>query len=132
MITSRLLGQYDSETTAYTPCGGAAQTSPYAPDFTGILKGIKLMAGRNAVTTLTDHIQVRLTSTTFVPNSLEVGITGGGLQTAPVGAVVKEEWPCNQRVQAGVPIIVEGRNLTADTPVTNNLLIYGIFEVGGR
>jgi len=127
----RLLGQYDAETTTYSACAGAAQTSPYTPDAHGRLVGLRTIAGYGAATTLINHVQFRLTSTTFKPNTIHVGGQGSGLYTAPALQPAHIDWPVDQRVQAGVPIDVEARNVTADTPVTVSVLLYGQFEGEG-
>lgn len=130
----RLIGHYDAETTTYSACAGALQTSPYTPDFSGTLVALRGLVMGGAATSLVQHVQFRLTCTTFRPNTLHCGVQGAGLQTAPavsMGPVL--DWACNQTVQSGVPIDVEGRNNAgAETPVTVNVALYGLFEVGGR
>jgi len=126
----RLLGEYDAETTAYTALAGTP-ASPYTPDETGRLTALRVIVNRSAATSLINHVQFRLTCTTFKPNSIEVGGQGSGLQTAPAfqsGVAAVTDWDVMQPVQAGVPITVEGRNKTADTPVTVSVHLYGRFE----
>lgn len=125
----RLIGEYNAETTTYSACAGAAGASPYIPDKSGTLKALRTMVGGGAATSLVNHIQVKLTCTTFTPNSIECGIQGSGLQTAPAvktGEIL--DWAVNQSVQAGVPITVEARNVNAETPVTVDAMIYGYFD----
>lgn len=129
MLLWRLLGEYDAETTTYSALAGGAGSSPYTPDFDGTLIGLRTIVSRDAATTLTNHVQFKLTCTTFNPNVIEVGAEGSGLQTAPALANQGMDWPVNQAVRSGVPITIEARNVTADTPVTNNVLIYGQFQV---
>jgi len=127
----RLLAEYDSETTDYTAAAGSAQTSPFTPDFNGKLIGIRALVGGGAATSLVQHIQFRLSCTTFKPNTMHVGAQGAGLQTAPavsMGPVM--DWQVDQPVMAGVPIAIEGRNEAgAETPVTVEAFLYGLFEV---
>lgn len=123
----RCIGEYDAETTTYSALAGSAQASPYTPDFNGQLKGIRAIVNRQAATTLTNHVQFRLTSTTFNPNTIHVGAQGTGLQTAPAQNPEALEWPIDQPVTAGVPITIEGRCI-GDTHVTNSVLLYGLFE----
>lgn len=126
----RLLGEYNAETTTYSECAGTAQTSPYTPDFSGRLVALRCIVGGGAATSLVNHIQFRMTCTTFKPNVLHCAGQGSGLQTAPavkIGEVL--DWPCDQPVQSGVPITVEGRNVNAATPVTVDAMIYGLFEL---
>lgn len=126
----KLMGQYDAETTTYSECA-ATPTSPYTPDKSGRLKGLRTVVNRSAAASLINHIQWKLTCTTFSPNSIECGAQGTGLQTAPAlmgGVVASMDWAIDQAVMAGVPITIEARNVTADTPVTVSALIYGYFE----
>lgn len=125
----RLLGEYDSETTAYTLFAGPKGSSPYTPDFSGSLVALRAIANRSAASSLVNHVQMKLTSTTFIPNSIECAVQGSGLQTAPALQPEHLDWPVAQPVQAGVPITLEGRNNTVDTPVTVSVLLYGLFEV---
>lgn len=123
----RCIGEYDAEATTYSALAGGAQASPYTPDFNGQLKGIRAIVNRQAATTLTNHVQFRLTCTTFNPNTIHVGAQGTGLQTAPAQNPEALEWPVDQPVTAGVPITIEGRCI-GDTQVTNSVLLYGLFE----
>lgn len=128
----RLIGHYNSVTTGYTACAGALQTSPYTPDFSGRLIGLRTIIGGGAATSLVQHIEFRLACTQFIPNTMEVGGQGSGLQTAPavkIGEII--DWQVDQAVQAGVVITVEGRNEAgAETPVTVEAMVYGLFQVG--
>lgn len=126
----RLLGEYDSETTAYTAFAGAAKASPYTPDEDAMLVGLRVQINRSAATSLINAVQFRLTCTQFKPNSMEVGGQGSGLQTAPAqmsGETAITDWSVKQPVKSGVPITIEGRNVTADTPVTVSALLWGKF-----
>jgi len=131
MRTWRLLGEYDSVTTAFTALAGTPG-SPYTPDFNGRLVALRTIVGGGAATSLVQHIIFRLTCTKFVPNVLEVAAQGSGLQTAPAvktGEVI--DWPVDQVVQSGVTVNIEARNEAGvETPVTVEAFIYGLFEVG--
>lgn len=124
----RLLAEYDAETTTYSAAAGAAQTSPYTPDFSGRLIGLRTQVSRTAATTLTDAVQFRLTCTTFNPQTIHVGAVGTGLQTAPANIAPPVDWAVDQMVQAGVPITIEARCILANH-VTNDILLYGCFDV---
>jgi len=126
----RLLGHYDSETTAYTACAGALQTSPYTPDFSGTLVALRIIVMGGAATSLVQGIQFRLNSTTFTPNAIECAGQGSGLQTAPHHQTPPIDWSVNQPVRSGNPVHVEGRNNAgAETPVTVNAAVWGLFDV---
>lgn len=127
----RLLGMYDAETTAWSALAGTV-ASPFTPDFNGRLVGLRTIVGAGAANSLTEHIQFRLISNSFTPNSIECAAQGAGLHTAPAIAPAPIEWPVLQSVRVGVDIVIEGRNLTAETPVTNEVYVYGLFEVGAQ
>jgi len=128
-----LLAEYDSETTSYTACAGAAQTSPFNPVENARLVGLRSIINRSAASSLINHVQWKLTCTSFTPNEMHAGGQGSGLQTAPAlqsGNTSQNDYEVNQPVQAGVPIKIEARNVTADTPVTVSALLYGLFDNG--
>jgi hypothetical protein len=124
----RLMGHYNAETATYSACAGSAQTSPYTPDFSGRLVGLKTQSSLAAATSLTGHIQFRLSCTTFKPNSIEAYAQGHGLETAPAKTHPANEFSVDQPVQAGVPITVEGRCVDS-VPVTVETYVYGCFDV---
>jgi len=127
----KLLAQYDAESTTYTEFAATGYTSPFNPVEDCRLKGIRVIVNRSAASSLINHVQVKLTSSTFVPNSIECGVQGSGLQTAPAlqsGWTAQQDWDVDQPCRAGVPITLEGRNVTADTPVTVTVLVYGLFD----
>ena len=125
----RLLGEYTAETLTYSALTGGVASSPYTPDISGRLTGLRAQMNRSAATSLINAIQFRLSCTTFNPNVLEVGLVGGGLQTAPAHEPVPSDWDVDQEVIAGVPITIEARNITADTPITVSALLWGRFEI---
>ena len=129
MRTWRLLAEYDAETTTYSACAGGAKASPFTPDFNGVLVGVRAIINRSAATSLINHVQYRLTCSNWRPNTLEVAAQGAGIQTALVAETGPMDWNVQQPVVAGVPISVEARNVTADTPVTVSSLLYGCFDV---
>lgn len=127
----KALGQYDAETTTYSECAVSGFTSPYSPVENARLKGLRMIINRSSAASLINHVQAKLTCSTFKPNSIECGGQGSGLQTAPAlqsGSTAILDWTVDQEVQAGVPITIEMRNVTADTPVTVSVMIYGLFE----
>ena len=125
----RLIGEMVETATTYGPVAGAAAPSPYTPDISATLVGIRLVTSRQTASSLTNAYQIRLNCTTFQPNVIHVGASGCGLQTAPATNVNELDYEVNQPVQAGVPITIEGRNTYANA-VTPDNLIFGLFEVG--
>jgi hypothetical protein len=125
-----MMGEYNAESKTYSACAGAV-TSPWTPPTAGRLVGVRLIESGDAATTLTQHVQAKLTCASFKPiNSFEVGLMGSGLQTAPAKHN-QTDYTVDQPIQAGVPITIEARNLTADTPVGVLVHIYGCFEGPG-
>lgn len=131
----KLLGEYNAESTTYSEFAGTGRTSPYSPQENARLVGLRPILNRAAATTLINHVQIKLTCSTFKPNSIECSAQGSGLQTAPAlsgGVNSHIDFECDQPVQAGVPITLEGKNISeTDTPVTVSCLLYGLFDNGG-
>lgn len=125
----KVLGEYDAETTTYSAFAGGIGASPYTPTENGRLIGLRTVTQADAATSLIEGVQFKLTCSTFVPNSIEVMALGTGLRTAPAMYCVPMDHAVDQEVQAGVPITLEGRNVTADTPVTVSVILMGLFEV---
>jgi len=125
----RLLAEYDAETTVFSGCAGTP-ASPWTSDFNGTLIGLRVIISQAAATTLTEFVQLRLTCASWTPNTLEVGAVGNGLMTAPSMSRPVVDYEVEQPIQAGVPITIEGRNITAATPITNEVFILGEFVVG--
>lgn len=123
----RLIAELTGEATTWEAAAGAAQTSPYTPDEDARLVGIRTLVGRTAATSLTGQVQVRLSCTTFKPNTIHVAAVGGGLQTAPAFPAPVYDFEVDQPVKAGVPITVESRCLVAND-VTNDIMVMGLFQ----
>jgi len=124
----RLLAEYDAETTTYSECAGGAKASPYSPPEKAKLIGLRAISNRDAATSLTNHVQWKLTSSSFRPAIIEVGSQGSGLQTAPAEQSQSLDWEVDQEVLPSVDIEISARNVTADTPVTVSELLYGLFQ----
>lgn len=125
----RLMGHYNGESQNYEALAGTWATSPYMPVENGRLKGLRLQIGGEAATSLVEGMQIKLTSTTFKPNSIEIGGMGNGLRTVPTSGQqgTSIDFEVDQPVMAGVPITIEGRHNVA-TAVTNNSFVWGFFE----
>lgn len=124
----RLMGEYDAETTTFSALAGTP-ASPFTPDFNGRLLGLRTIPSGSAATSLVRHIEFRLTCAAWSPNTIEVGCQGSGLETAPFQPNGPMDWQVDQPVQAGVPITIEGKNITGATPVTVEAFVYGLFDV---
>ena len=126
----KLLGEYDGEATTYALVLGtiSGAKSPYTPTENGRLIGLRTISSLVAVTTVLNGVQWKLTCSTFVPNSIEVGTQGSGLQTAPEAQPTVMDWAVDQEVRAGVPITIEARNVSAYTAVTVETFLWGLFE----
>ena len=123
-----LLGEYDAESETYTAFAGAHGASPYTPLTKGKLKGLRAIPNREAATSLINGIALKLTCALWKPNQMVVGCVGSGLQTAPALQAPIADFQCDQEVDAGVPITLEGKNCTSDTPITVSVLLWGLFE----
>ncbi len=125
----RLMARYDAESTTYTACAGTGGTSPYTPDFSGKLVGLRGVCGGGAATALINHVQFKLNCTTFKPNVMEAAVQGNGIMTAPALTPPVLDFPVDQTITAGIPVTIEARNMTADTPVGVDVQLYGCFEI---
>lgn len=127
----RLMGYYDAETLTYSALAGLSGhgASPYTPDFNGRLTGLRILLGLAAATSLSANQVFRLTCSKWQPNTLEIASTGNGLATAPAQVRPVVDYDVDQEVVAGVPITIEGKNMTSATPVTVETIIMGLFEV---
>jgi len=121
------MGHYAGEAQAYEALAGAFQASPYVPDEDAMLVGLRVLAGGEAATSLTEGFQLRLSCTTFKPNTIHVAAMGNGLATAPQLKPSPVDYEVMQPVKAGVPITIEGRHAVA-TAVTHNSILMGCFQ----
>jgi hypothetical protein len=123
----RLIGHITGEAQTYEAAAGNFQTSPYTPDEDAQLVGVRCICSPEAATSIVEGYQIRLTCTTFKPNTLHVGGAGIGLATVPRSTIPTYDWSCSQPVKSGVPITVESRHAVA-TAVTANILVFGCFQ----
>jgi len=123
------MAEYDAESTSWSACAGGAGASPYWPKVNGRLVGLRTVVGRDNATALTNHGEFKL-SCSLWPCDVKVLFNGTGLQTAPALSNESIDHPVDLPVKEGVQIVVEGRDLTADTPVTNSVILQGFFVSG--
>jgi hypothetical protein len=122
----RCIGHYNGEATTYEAVAGTFQASPYTPDEDARMVGIRLLQADEAATSLVENYQIRLTCTTWKPNTIHVCGNGRGLGTVPASPVQPIDYDMDQPVKAGVPVTIEGRHAIA-TAVTANILVMGLF-----
>ena len=123
-----VLGEYDGEGTTFVAIAGGAGSSPYTPSLDCRLRGLRVIVGSDAATSLTEIVEFKLTCVTFKPASIHACGNGSGLRTAPAFQLMPFDHVVDQEVRAGVKITIEARNITADTPVTNSVVLMGYFE----
>lgn len=123
----RLIGHYTGEAQTYEALAGAFQASPYTPDEDAQLIGARLICAPEAATSLVENYQIRMTCTTFKPNTIHLAGCGNGLATAPAIPAPVVDYELNQPVKSGVPITIEGRHAVA-TAVTANIMVMGLFQ----
>jgi len=123
----KCLGEYDAEGTSYSALAGGAGSSPHSPQIDGRIKALRTIVGGDAVTSLTEHVEFKL-SCPLWPVDVEVGAQGAGLRTAPAFPDVGMTWPVDLPYGKGSDIAIEAKDVTADTPVTNCVLIYALIE----
>ena len=101
--------------------------SPYTPLKDGRLIQLKLIIYGSAATALIEGVVVTLTSPLWgVP--ITVGTAGAGIRTALCAVVPPGIQNCDVPVKTGTKITAEYRNVTADTPVTVEGTLIGVFE----
>lgn len=122
----RLVAHVTEEAQTWSAAGGTFQTSPYTPDEDATLIGLRVITAPEAATSLVENFQIRLSCTTFKPNTIHVAGCGNGLATVPAIPAPVIDYSCSQPVKAGVPITVESRHAVA-TAVTANIMIMGLF-----
>lgn len=123
----RVIGHYTGEATTYEALAGTFQASPYNPDEKCTLKAIRVFAAPEAATSLVENFQIRLSCTTWKPNTIHVAGCGNGLATVPSVPSPVFDYQVNQPCEPGVGIQLEGRHAVA-TAVTANIIVMGLFE----
>ncbi len=123
MIYSDEMGTSQSVTKTYVAMTG----SPYSPLTDGKLVTVKLLACGDAATSLIEGVQVKVECPLWgVP--LTVATVGAGLRTVPQLPIPVGVQNCDLQVRTGVQITVQIKNVTADTPVTPQYVVIGVFE----
>ncbi|MBA7646670.1 hypothetical protein ES703_54436 [subsurface metagenome] len=107
---------------------GAMTGSPYSPLANGRLIQLKLLVYGSAVTALIEGLVARVSSVSFGGIPVHVVAAGAGLRTAPGFPIPPGIQNCDVPVKVGVDIVCEIKNVTADTPVTVEATLIGVFE----
>lgn len=113
--------------TTFAAAAGAAAPSPFTPDFTGRLIGVRILSSRQAATSLINAVQITINCSNFKPNKLEFCVIGTGLQTAPASPVNQTDYEVDQPILA-IPITIQSRHTYANA-VTPDILVMGLFEM---
>lgn len=123
MIYSQEMATYIGAAVVDTAMTG----SPYAPLRSGRLIQVKLIVYGSAVTALIEGVIATVSCALWgVP--VTVGTAGGGLRTATCPPIPTGIQNCDVPVQTGSNIVCEIKNVTADTPVTVEATLIGVFE----
>ncbi|GAH19889.1 unnamed protein product [marine sediment metagenome] len=101
--------------------------SPYSPLKSGKLIQLKLLVYGSAATALIEGIIAVVTCPLWgVP--VTVGTAGPGIRTAGTHPIPVGIQNCDVPIQTGVDLKLEIKNVTADTPVTVEATLIGVFE----
>lgn len=123
-----VIGHYNGESQTYEALAGTFQTSPFTPKANGKLRAIRVIPCGEAATSLMEGFMFRLSSPSFKPvNEIHVAAMGNGLRTVPATPQQPIDYPVDQDVNTGSPIVIEGRHAVA-TAVTANVILLGLFE----
>ena len=123
MIYSDVIATYIGAAVVYTAMTG----SPYSPLVSGRLIQLKLIVYGSAVTALIEGVVAKCESPKWgVP--ITVMTAGGGIRTAPAVPLPAGIQNCDAPVAIGSNIVAEIKNVTADTPVTVEASLIGVFE----
>lgn len=124
MIYSVEMGTYIGAGKTFVAMTG----SPFAPLANGRLIQVKLLVYGSAVTALIEGVVATLSSPSFGGVPVTVGTAGSGIRTATIPAVPIGIQNCDVPVKVGVNITLQIKNVTADTPVTVEATLIGVFE----
>lgn len=105
--------------------------SPYSPPANGRLIQLKLAVYGSAATALIEGVEVTCTCPLWgVP--VTVVAAGAGIRTAPGFPIPIGIQNCDVPVTTSTKIVCEFKNITADTPVTVECVLIGVFEGSPR
>lgn len=122
---------YSDELATYIGAGKtfvAMTGSPYAPLADGRLIQLKLLVYGSAVTALIEGLVAKVESVSFSGVPVFVVAAGPGLRTAPAFPIPTGITNCDVPIKTGVNLVCSIKNVTADTPVTVEATLIGVFE----
>ena len=124
VVYSQEMGTYIGASKTYVAMTG----SPFAPLTNGRLVQLKLIVYGSSVAALIEGVTAKVESPSFSGVPVIVSTAGAGLRTAPAQPIPAGIQNCDVPVKVGVNITCEIKNVTADTPVTMEATLIGVFE----
>jgi len=118
------MGTYIGASKTYVAMTG----SPFAPLTNGRLVQLKMIVYGSAVTALIEGLTVLAECPAWGGVPVTISGAGAGIRTAPAFPVPVVVQNCDVPVKTGVNITLKIKNVTADTPVTVEATIIGVFE----
>jgi hypothetical protein len=123
LIFSDHIATYIGAAKTYTAMTG----SPYSPQVNGRLVQLKLHLYGSAVTALIEGMEVKVSCPLWGIDTV-IMAQGAGIRTAPAFPIATAVQNVDLQIRVGSQITCEARNVTADTPVTVECTLIGVFE----
>jgi len=114
-------------TTGVATTHTAMTGSPYAPKVNGKLLSVRLYAAGDAVTSLLEMVEAKLSCPLWGVD-LYVVVCAGQIRTVPAFPIPAGRSNCDLPVKVGVNIVCEYRHQTGATPVTPQIKLTGVFQ----
>ena len=122
---------YSVEMATYIGAGKtyvAMTGSPFAPLTNGRLVQLKLILYGSAVTALIEGVTILAECPAWGGVPVTISGAGARLRTAPAFPIEVIVQNCDVPIKTGVNITLQIKNVTADTPVTVEATLIGVFE----
>lgn len=120
--------QGESTSLADMQKGTSAAAGTFIPPHDGRLLKVIVMWSGEAVTSLMEQVRVELTCNIWSPNTIEMGLVGANIRTAPAFPIPPAEYVVDQPVRTNQEIQGQYAYDNAATPVTSDLLVFGVFS----
>ena len=114
-------------TTGVSTTHAAMTGSPYSPKTSGRLIQLKLIVAGDAVTSLLEMVEAKVSCPLWGVDSYVV-TAGGQIRTAPAFPIPVGVQNVDLPVRTGVDITCEYRHQTGATPVTPQIKLVGVFQ----